>query len=172
MSVAPGSSMIHELLAEIESSSSLKLFRVALLAALTIPDIAGALDSTDGHATRRLYERWFDTHVASAYSAFGRQYLTGADCYQYRCTLLHQGRSIHPSSRYSRTMFLFAKQNNIAYCGAFTVENGQTLVIDVPRFCNNIVKAAWDWLDRVENTTLFMTNAAKCMELFQLSYEA
>lgn len=45
-------------------------------------------------------------------------------------------------------------------------------MIDVPLFCHNIVKAAWAWLDRsVENTALFMTNAAECMELFQLSFE-
>jgi hypothetical protein len=162
--------MIHKLLVEIENSISAELFRIALFTALTIPDIAGALDS-DGHATPKRYVRWFDTYVAQKYLAFGRQYLTGADCYQYRCALLHQGQALNPKSQFSRSVFLFAKQDNIAYCGTFTFDDGRSLAIDIPVFCRNIVRSAWVWLDKVEDTERFKTNSAEFLELFQLSFE-
>jgi hypothetical protein len=157
--------MIHELLVEIENSISAKLFRVALFTALTIPDIAGALDSANGRATRERYVLWFDTYVAPKYFAFGHQYLTGLDCYHYRCVLLHQGLSLHPESRYSGSIFLFAKQDNIAYCGAFAFDDGRSLAIDIPVFCRNIVRAAWVWLDKVEDTERFKANSAEFLEL-------
>lgn len=162
--------MIHELLDEVEASAASKLYRVALLAALTVPDIAGALDSADGRASQQRYERWFDKYVAPKYVAFGTQYLTGHDCYQYRCVLLHQARMLHPASRYKRSVFLFAKEENIAYCGAFLLDGGATLAIDVSVFCRNLVAAAQTWLDEVENSALFQANSTHSLELFELSF--
>jgi hypothetical protein len=169
--MAVGDSLIHELLAEIDASLSSGLLRIALLASLTVPDMAGALDSGDGRTNGVRYAAWFDAYAAARFSAFGQRYLTGVDCYQYRCTMLHQGRTTGSlTPRYSRTMFLRTKENNVAWCGAWTVEAGQTILIDVSVFCRNIVKAAWAWLDEVEETELFKKNSAECMELFQLSF--
>ena len=163
--------MIHELLYDIEKASAAKLYRIALLAALTIPDIGGARDATDGKANRDRYTDWFDKYVAPKYFAFRTQYLTGRDCYQFRCVLLHQGQQIHPNSRYTRSVFLFAPRDNIAYCGALTLDNGQTLAIDIPIFCRHMVDAARDWLDAVESTRLFQTNSTNALELYKLSFE-
>ena len=166
-----GNSLIHELLVEIEASLRSGLFRMALLASLTVPDMAGALDSEDGRATGDRYAHWFDAHAAPLFRSFGQQNLKGVDCYQYRCTLLHQGRPVGPRSRYPRTLFLLTKQDNVAWCGAFPLGAGETILIDVPVFCRNIVKAAWDWLDEAEETERFRANSAECMELFHLSFE-
>lgn len=68
-------------------------------------------------------------------------------------------------------MFLFAKQNNIAYCGALKLDDGRTLTIDIPVFCHTMVNGAYAWLDQVEDTARFKANLAKSMELFQLSFE-
>ena len=163
-------SMIHELLDEIDSALSSKLFRVALLAALTVPDIAGALDSSKGTASGKNYERWFDTDAAARFLTFGHQYLTGADCYLYRCALLHQGRPSHHGSRYSKTMFVLPKQS-LAHAGVFAIDHDQTAVIDIVGFCQTMTKAARDWLGKVENTALFVTNSAQTMELFHVSFE-
>ena len=163
--------MIYDLLEQIESGVGSKLYNMALFTALTVPDIGGAVDSENGKANGKKYAAWFDSYVAPKYNAWGEQYLTGRDCYLYRCVMLHQGRSHDPKGTYSKTVFLTAKQQNIAYCGAFTVEGGKTLCIDVPLFCHNIVQSAYDWLERVEHTERFKKNSAKFVELFSLSFE-
>lgn len=123
--------MIHKLLQEIETSVHAKLFHVGLLAALTVPDIAGALDCEDGSANGEKYERWFDEYIAPKYippkyiARGDRPLITGKDCYQYRCKLLHQGQAIHWKSRYAKSRFLFTKQDNVAYCGALALDDAK-----------------------------------------------
>ncbi len=161
---------IYYLLDEIQASAAAKLYRVALFTALTFPDIAGAIDSEDGRASGKKYAQWFDAYVAQRYYAWKTQYLTGTDCYQYRCALLHQGRSQHDKSRYSKTVFLHAKQENIAYCGAFTIEQGTTLCVDIAMFCNNIVDAGYQWLENVDQSERFMRNTTDIVDVFTLSF--
>lgn len=163
--------MIYELLEQIENSVGSKLYHMALFTALTVPDIGGAVDSENGEANGKKYGAWFDSYVAPKYVAWGKQYLTGRDCYLYRCVMLHQGRSHASKGRYSKTVFLKAKQQNIAYCGAFTLNGGKTLCIDAPLFCHNIVHSAYEWLEKVEHTDHFKKNSAKFLELFTLSFE-
>ena len=167
--------MIRELLDEIERSTNTKLLHVGLLAALTVPDIAGALDSESGYALPEKYKGWFDEYIAPKYFSFGVQLITGEDCYNYRCAILHQGRSQRSQGgrtqrpqRYSKTMFHFTKQENVGGCGAYKL--GQTLAIDVPKFCSYMVNGAYTWLDLVEDTPRFKANSAHAMELFQLSF--
>jgi len=74
------------------------------------------------------------------------------------------------SSRYSKTVFLFAKQRNIAYCGAFKLDKGKTLAIDIPLFCHNMLRGAHTWLNEVEDTPRFRVNSTEFMKLFQLSF--
>jgi hypothetical protein len=163
--------MIYDLVEQIENGVESKLYQMALFTALTVPDIGGAVDSENGKASGKKYAEWFDDYVAPKYNAWGRQYLTGRDCYLYRCVMLHQGKSQDPKSPFSKTVFLIAEQQNIAYCGAFTVNGGKTLCIDIPRFCNNIVNSAYNWLDKVELTDRFKKNTEKFVELFTLSFK-
>lgn len=162
---------IYRLLDEIQASARAKLYRVALFTALTFPDIAGAIDSEDGRANGRKYARWFDEYASFKYHAFSTQYLTGSDCYLYRCALLHQGRSQHEASRYSKTVFLHAKQENLAYCGAFVIERGNTLCIDIGMFCNNIVESGYQWLENVDDSERFRRNATDIIDVFTLSFD-
>ena len=168
--------MIRNLLQDIEASVHGKLFHVGLLAALTFPDIAGALDSENGRANPKKYERWFDEYVAPKYippkyiACGDKPLITGKDCYQYRCKLLHQGQVIHSKSRYAKSLFLFTKLDNVAYCGALALDDGQTLTIDIPFFCRNMVMGAYAWLDKVEETSRFKERSAQLMDLFQLSF--
>jgi hypothetical protein len=163
--------MIYGLLEQIEKAVGSKLYHVALFTALSIPDIGGAVDSEEGEATGKNYAAWFDSYVAPKYNAWGKQYLTGTDCYRYRCAMLHQGRSHHRKRTYSKTVFLLAKQQNIAYCGAFTGDGGETLYVDAPLFCRHIVLSAFDWLEKVEDTDRFKKNSAEFVQLFTLSFE-
>jgi hypothetical protein len=61
-----------------------ELYYVALVVALTLPDICSALASYDGRATRTLYKAWL--HEQSKFFK-----ADAALMYGLRCSLLHQG---------------------------------------------------------------------------------
>ena len=68
---------MRDLLDQIENALNFGLYYIALIASLSIPDICGAIESTDGKATRKKYQEWFDKYVAPKYCGM----LTGEDCY-------------------------------------------------------------------------------------------
>jgi hypothetical protein len=88
-----------DILDQIERAKNAGLYYAALFSALSIPDIAGALDSSDGRAKPERFAAWFDTYVGPKYVTPRGQTLLGNDCYYFRCALLHQGTR----RNYSRT---------------------------------------------------------------------
>src|SRR3990167_10578362 len=126
---------MKDFLEQIEAALNSNLYYVALFTALSIPDICGALESSDGFATDEKYKKWFDKHIAPKYNGF----LTGEDCYYFRCSLLHQGSSYHPKSSYSRIIFVEPQATtNIFHNNILN----NALNIDVRIFCKDIIETA------------------------------
>ncbi len=147
---------LQQILAALEGN----LYYVSLFAALAIPDMCGAIGSEDGQATGAKYVEWFERYVGHKYSYAGQQFLTGEDCYRFRCSLLHQGTSQHPKSRYSRVIFVEpSATTNIFHCNILN----DALNIDVRIFCQDMVAGAMKWLDEVEGSGRFDTNRKKFM---------
>src|SRR5438034_5570802 len=93
---------MEDFIAQIRASLDQQLYYLSLFAALTLPDICGALDAPDGRASRQQYEEWYTKWVTPIYDV-----LTAEECYQYRCTSLHQGTSRpQRSADYDRVLFL------------------------------------------------------------------
>ena len=147
---------MQDLLNQIKKGLEVNLYYISLFAALSIPDICGAIDSRDGEANPERYKNWFDKYVAPKYGGF----LSGDDCYKFRCSLLHQGSSQHPKSSYSRILFVEpTATTNIFHNNIMN----DALNIDVRIFCNDIIEGAKEWLQKVENTSLYKTNYNKFM---------
>jgi hypothetical protein len=145
---------MRELLNQIKSGLDANLYFLALFASLSIPDICGALDSENGEASRQKYEKWFDTYIASKYNGF----LTGRDCYYFRCSLLHQGTSQHKNSRHSRILFIEPlTTSNIFHNNIMN----DVLNIDVNIFCKDIIASAEEYLNQKENADLYIENYNK-----------
>ena len=178
---------MRELLGELEGALNAELYTLALVGALAIPDIAGALESNNGEATRARYEAWFDANVPPHLQAMqgGAQVgtprpLNGANCYRFRCSLLHQGaiedQKPDPTT-YRRLIFVdpsgvtpwatvFGRpvKGWFVYTKEVRLGNGDlALAIDLPLFCRAIVAAARGWLERVSGIEPFETNLAKCV---------
>ncbi len=127
------------------------LYFLSLFAALAIPSICGALESDDGIDSRIKYINWFNRYAAREYS----NYLTGEDCYNFRCSILHQGSTQHPNSNYSRILFVEPQATNcIFHCNILN----DALNIDVRIFCNDLLNAAEAWLNQVEGTKNYQRN--------------
>ena len=93
---------MRDLLEQIrEALRNPRLYYLALFASLALPDICGAINSEDGKANKWKYVKWYDQYVARTCP-----FLTGEDCYRFRCSLLHQGSTQHPKSSYARIVFV------------------------------------------------------------------
>lgn len=158
------------LLEQIEKCVSQKLFYVAIMACLAIPDIGGAIDSDDGEATQKKYEEWFDKYAFPKYRGIGENRLTGKECYFLRCSMLHQGKAQHKAlKKYSDIIFSEIPQTNSPVNPLF-LSKTKILLVEPKTFCNNMVYAAYDWLEVVHNNGLFKKNTDKFMTLFSLSF--
>jgi hypothetical protein len=169
---------MRTLLTQIETSLDSRLYYLSLFAALSIPDIAGALDSADGIANRPRYAAWYEKWVRPRFvealrnappntlpylTTTSENPLTGDACYRFRCSLLHQGSSQHPASPFDRIIFVEPGANSAAiHYNALKGKNAKpVLSIDLNAFCLEVVSGAKLWLAAVEQSLLFKGNYAK-----------
>jgi hypothetical protein len=160
---------VRTLLEQLEIARRTRLYYLSLMTALTVPDIAGALDSEDGRATGERYANWYEKWVrprsAEAAAALtGLELpvdqlnpLTGEDCYHFRCSLLHQGTTLHAKSSFERIIFI---EPGTSRHVIHNVRMKGALCIDLPTFCGEIIAGGTLWLDAVENSELYQHNYA------------
>ena len=150
---------MEELMSQIKKALDNNLYYLALLAALTLPDICGALSSEDGEANKQRYIEWFNKYVGEKYKGC----LTGEDCYYFRCSFVHQGASQHPKSNYSRVIFVEpTATSNIFHCNILE----DALNIDVRIFVMDILEGVEKWLDEIKDTEVFKKNYARFMNRY------
>jgi hypothetical protein len=142
---------MRDILDQIRLSLNNNLYYCALFVALSMPDICGAMESPDGQTDNQKYIKWFDVYVGSKYINF----LSGEDCYYFRCSLLHQARSQHPKSNYARVIFVEPSvTTNIFHCNILN----DALNLDVRIFCEDIITGVQEWLLKFEGTPIFSQN--------------
>ena len=150
---------MRDFLAQIKKGLDENLYFLSLFSTLAIPDLCGALCSENGEAHSEKYKGWFDKYVAPKYNGF----LSGNDCYFFRCSLLHQGSSQHPKNTYKRILFIEpSATTNIFH----NVVMNDALNIDVRIFCNDIITGAEQWLSENEETELYKKNYDKFMRRY------
>src|SRR4029077_3839387 len=94
-------SPMETILQEIEKAIDAKLYYLAIVLAVTLPDICAALESADGRTRPERYKAWYRANLASKFS-----FLTEDDCYSLRCGVVHQGQFGFVNSQYDRVAFL------------------------------------------------------------------
>jgi hypothetical protein len=144
---------MQDLLQQIRGANAVGLYYVALFSALALPDICGSLESQDGLANRARYIDWFNQHVAPRYLGS----LDGETCYQFRCSMLHQGRTQHPQGRYSRIIFVEPGVGGMVFHNNIL---NDALNIDVRIFCEDLYSAVETWLPGAQQLPHFQINIA------------
>lgn len=158
---------------QLEKSLASGQYFLSLFTALTLPDIAGALDAQDGLASAAKYAAWYEKwvrprfreRVIASLRPEVRQHigelenpLDGSACYRFRCSLLHQGTTQHPQSPFSRIIFIEpGSTTNVVHYGVLN----DALCIDLQSFCREAIAGVRLWLDSVETTELFKANYSK-----------
>lgn len=128
------------------------VYQLALITALCIPDICGALESQDGKASGAKYKSWYDRNMTD------RTRMNGSECYYFRCAFLHQGTTEHEKSRYEKILFI--EPGAMVSIFHNNVMDG-VLNIDVKIFCAEMVAAASNWLISIKDDPIFKSNYSK-----------
>jgi len=150
---------MRDFLAQIKKGLDENLYFLSLFSTLAIPDLCGAVGSVNGEASAKKYKAWFDKYFAPKYNGF----LGGDDCYFFRCSLLHQGRSQHPNNTYKRVLFVEPSATTNVFHNNIM---NDALNIDVRIFCSDMIAGAEKWLEENEETELFKKNYDKFMRRY------
>lgn len=156
-----GVSMI-ELIDQMLVASKNRQFHLALVAALLLPDVCGALESPDGQASGSKYKSWVEKWMSPKYGDASATSLSGDTCWYYRCSLLHQNRAHHPRLEFVRVAFL--EPNDSITMHDCVINN--VLVIDIPTFCQDMADAVSEWLATVQANPVFNQNLQHGLQRF------
>lgn len=158
------------LVKQLESSLESGNYYLSLFTALTLPDIAGAMDSDNGLATGAKYKAWYEKWARPRFyemliesmPTHAREHrvemenpLDGEACYLFRCSLLHQGRTVHPKNKYSRIFFV--EPGATTNTSHYNIMN-DALNIDLGLFCREIIAGVKLWLAEVKHTDRYQKN--------------
>lgn len=149
---------VVNLINDIQKAMDASAYCIALMGALTLPDICSAMECPDGLSSAERYENWFNIRVARHYPGE----LNGKQCYAYWCRMFHpsaaraeerQGAERHafvvPGSTEINTVF---RANRVVY-------------LDLGVFCRQVGDAANSWLKAVKWTEPFETNCARILTI-------
>ena len=90
--------MIQAIIDEVNKALDHQYFTLALMAALTLPDICGKAEYQDSKPGKQRYIDWYDKYIPHGLSPFwdeerGKNLpeLSGEIVYLLRCSMLHEG---------------------------------------------------------------------------------
>lgn len=147
---------IEELIKQIRAASSQGLYYLALLGALTLPDICGALGSENGRASGSKFKTWVKKNVPG-------QAASAEMIYGLRCSLMHQGQAMPQGSHFP-----------IAFMapGAGQLHNLSTVVgedqvgwLSIEAVVDEMTIGAERWLQKFGSTQTVIRNLEKFARL-------
>jgi len=143
------------ILAAIDSASRQEQSFPAVVTALIVPDIAGAVDLPGGGSEAR-YVRWIDTWFSPRFPLYVEHEIDGAALYALRCKLLHQGLSDPSQARAARKSALASRKRMIAFnigpnISAHLITSSDAFgdtwtILRADEFCSDITSTARDWI--------------------------
>lgn len=140
-------------------------YYLSLFVSLSLPDICASLESNNGKTNGKKYINWFNNYVGAKY----KPHFSGLECYYFRCSLLHQGSSQKPESKFSRFIFVEPSKTkktfhkNIFYNKEKKIK---VLNIDIQIFCLDIITGVEKWLREKEGTKNYKKNYKKFMRRY------
>ena len=145
---------------EIEAALSVRLYFLAILASLAIPDVCAALISSNGESSGKKYKAWYRANLAATYPR-----LTDVDFWSLRCGLVHQGRFGHRDMQYDRVIFTFPDTAFQAHNSPIQWPDITYLMMDAPTFCRDVVVAGRKWFSDNENDPVVQKNLDRLVRL-------
>ncbi len=146
----------------------------AVVTALTVPDIAGAVDFP-GDGSMKRYVSWVNQWFSPKFPRYGQHGVDGVALYALRCKLLHEGRSDPSKAPASGKSKAASGKRLIAFNvgpGIFvhlcTVTDGtgaSWTALRADAFCSDVTAAARRWLVAREGDTRAMSVLASLVDV-------
>ena len=163
---------MNDFIDQVERSLRQGTYYLSLTGALAIPDIAGAIQSSNGEASGQKYIDWYEKWARPQFAKRMKQALppsvgnliqpenplSGDACYRFRCSMLHQGTTQHPKSPFTRIIFI-----EPGACDSVLHYNiiNDALNIDLLQFIGEMTNGAREWLANIQNDAFFIANSEK-----------
>lgn len=141
---------MQQFVISIRNSLKDKNWHAALFLTLSMPDICSKLETPEVNGGLR-YRAWFDRYLASVNmnSIRGTKtiFMSAGDCYALRCAILHEGNGDVSEHRACQTVTNF----RFTTMALHRVKNGNVLVLNVARFCEEVCLAVESWSADVQH---------------------
>ncbi len=143
-------SAFHLYLQELATVRSHRSYLSALHLLCAVPDVCGALQSTDGTASGASYREWCQAHLATV------REMGPADWWKMRCAVLHQGSSLptdprSPRSQYDSMSFVTLTDTRVS---AHQLRDGGNITLDIAALADEVtagIRHWFTWLREPEN---------------------
>jgi hypothetical protein len=150
-----------DLLDDIQKALDAKAYYLALMGTLALPDLCAAMEHADGITSPERYETWFNTRVGAKYKGE----LTGEQCYQFRCSMLHDAAKSPHRYAQERIVFMIPGAD---LTGRRTMRANRVVYLNLDMFCHDVVIAVAGWLKVVKWTEPFETHVAKMVSVHSI----
>lgn len=133
----------------------------ALVAALTLPDVCGNLESPE-KGTKERYVAWFGRWLEPKYTSHvgadkqEHVFLNGEDLYALRCSYLHEGSVSIETQRARKILdeFHFTKPRPRMCIHNNKINNTLQLQVDI--FCNDMADAVDGWYESIKEDSIIV----------------
>ncbi|WPZ31633.1 hypothetical protein T8A63_19185 (plasmid) [Sulfitobacter sp. OXR-159] len=140
-------------LASLQQCIDAKIWPAAVCLALTLPEMAGAVESPELEA-RQSYAKWFDQWIGKKYRTSllsgTRRFLSGSECYALKCAVLYQdvdARAALPDDR----GYILNRYNFTSKPEDHCIHKGGVLQLAMGSFCQDVLAGCEAWLSTAEN---------------------
>ena len=162
---------MKELIDSIKTALDNKNWYVALVSCLILPDICGKIEFPTLQSTSQRYVKWFNKYLLHKYTRnVGSErtkhvFLSGEDCYAFRCSLVHEGTSDITTQRVQQalTNFHFTIPNTRIH--AHLNQFDSVLQLQVDCFCNEFIDGVNSWFNDIQTE---MDKKAKLENLLKI----
>ena len=141
------------LLLQIESALKNHEYFVALMCTLALPDICGAIEKSNGKATKNRYISWYNTNMLD------QRNLTATQCYDFRCRMLHQGISGYNQDSLEKKVIFIYPNNQIRIDNyRYSNKTKEAICIDLIDFCNTMISSVRHWEAKTKGSPNYIKN--------------
>jgi hypothetical protein len=133
-------------LEEIEKALEHSLYYLAIVMALTLPDVCSALENPKGLTNGGMYRRWCKKHLKSRFP-----HMSPNSLQDLRNGVIHSGQTGIANQQYGRVIFTVPHPSgNRILNSSIDMGSSGVLQLDATDFCQGMVEAVRDWYEQVK----------------------
>jgi hypothetical protein len=151
---------VEAILRDIERALEAKLYYLAILICVMIPDICAGLERPDGRTSPDLYKKWYTKHIQQTVGG-----VPAEECYSLRCGMTHQARTEIKKGYADRVIFTTPESGPHVDSIILRDPYNSAYAFDLKLFCGRWIKGTREWLKSVESNFLVQENMRSMVQL-------